>query len=358
MVIKRKPKPLFFVVILTVLAVILLLTGSVCIYLAQPVDRNDDTSIEVVIPNGSSTRQIASILKEKNLIRSDTYFSIFTRVFSHKVLKASTYKFSKSMSLTEIVQSLEKGSSYDPDRLVMTFKEGQRLLQYVSVIEKQTSYSEEEILLIMNDTEFLHSLIQKYWFLTDSILNPSIYYPLEGYLAPDTYFFKKDVDVKTIVETLLDEQEQNLEKYRNYLNEENVHSIFTMASVVELEGTNTENRKEIVGIFQNRISNRMNMGSDVTTYYALQLPLTKDLTSSQFSVVNPYNTRASNMGGKLPVGPICNPSISSIEASVFPKDNDYFYFVADKNGKIYYTRTLQEHEQKVAEIKKNGDWIW
>lgn len=358
MVIKRKPKPLFYVIILTVLAVLLLIMGSVCIYLALPVDKNDDTTIEVVIPSGASTRQIASILKEKEVIRSEKYFSIFTRVFSHKVLKASTYKFNKSMSLTDIVQSLEKGSSYDPDRLVMTFKEGQRLLQYVSVIEKQTSYSEEEILLIINDKEFLQSLIEKYWFLTNSILNSSIYYPLEGYLAPDTYFFKKDVDIKTIIETLLDEQEKNLEKYRDYFNEENVHSIFTMASVVELEGTNTENRKEIVGIFQNRISNRMNMGSDVTTYYALQLPLTMDLSSNQFSVMNPYNTRATNMGGKLPVGPICNPSMSSIEASVFPNDNDYFYFVADKNGRIYYTKTLQEHEQKVAEIKKNGDWIW
>lgn len=332
--------------------------GSVCIYLALPVDRNDDTTIEVEIPKGSSTREIASILKEKDLIRSDTYFSVFTRIFSHKVLKASTYQFTKSMSLTEIVQSLEKGSSYDPDRLVMTFKEGQRLLQYVAIIEKQTTYTEEEILSIINDREFLLSLIEKYWFLTDSILNSSIYYPLEGYLAPDTYFFKKDVNIKTIIETLLDEEEKNLEKYRNYVNEENIHSIFTMASIVELEGTNTENRKEIVGIFQNRISLKMNMGSDVTTYYALQLPLTTDLSSSQFSVINPYNTRASNMGGKLPVGPICSPSISSIEASIFPSDNDYLYFVADKNGKIYYTKTLQEHEQKVAEIKKNGDWIW
>ena len=356
--IKRKPKPLFYVIILTVLAVILLLMGSVCIYLALPVDRNDDTTIEVEIPKGSSTREIASILKEKDLIRSDTYFSVFTRIFSHKVLKASTYQFTKSMSLTEIVQSLEKGSSYDPDRLVMTFKEGQRLLQYVAIIEKQTTYTEEEILSIINDREFLLSLIEKYWFLTDSILNSSIYYPLEGYLAPDTYFFKKDVNIKTIIETLLDEEEKNLEKYRNYVNEENIHSIFTMASIVELEGTNTENRKEIVGIFQNRISLKMNMGSDVTTYYALQLPLTTDLSSSQFSVINPYNTRASNMGGKLPVGPICSPSISSIEASIFPSDNDYLYFVADKNGKIYYTKTLQEHEQKVAEIKKNGDWIW
>ena len=132
----------------------------------------------------------------------------------------------------------------------------------------------------------------------------------------------------------------------------------TMASIVELEGTNTDNRKMIVGIFENRIKNNMNLGSDVTTYYALQYPMTNDLTAEQFSTINPYNTRATNMMGKMPIGPICNPSLSSLEASIEPTENDYLYFVADKKGNIFYTSTLEEHEQKVQEIKDKGDWIW
>ena len=64
------------------------------------------------------------------------------------------------------------------------------------------------------------------------------------------------------------------------------------------------------------------------------------------------------MGGKLPVGPICNPSVSAIEASINPTENDYLFFVADKHGKIYYTKTEKEHLNKVAEIKEKGDWIW
>ena len=102
----------------------------------------------------------------------------------------------------------------------------------------------------------------------------------------------------------------------------------------------------------------MSLGSDVTTYYAFQEEMNKDLTAKQFNTSNPYNTRASNMGGKLPVGPICNPSIVSIEASFNPTDNDYLYFVADKHGEIFYTKTEKEHINKVNEIKKKGDWIW
>ena len=130
------------------------------------------------------------------------------------------------------------------------------------------------------------------------------------------------------------------------------------ASIVELEGKREEDRKMIVGVFNNRLAKGMNLGSDVTTYYALQYPMTSDLTQAQFATDNPYNTRADNMAGKLPVGPICNPSIMSIDASINPTANDYYYFVADKNAKIYYTKTLQEHNAKVEELKKNGDWIW
>ena len=131
----------------------------------------------------------------------------------------------------------------------------------------------------------------------------------------------------------------------------------TMASIVELEGTNSENRKMIVGIFENRLNSGMNLGSDVTTYYGLQAAMTSDLTSEQFNTSNPYNTRV-GMIGKMPVGPICNPSLSSIEASINPTKSDYLFFVADKNGNIYYTKTNKEHEKKVQEIKDKGDWIW
>ena len=132
----------------------------------------------------------------------------------------------------------------------------------------------------------------------------------------------------------------------------------TMASIVELEGTNSENRKMIVGVFNNRLNSGYNMGSDVTTYYGLQVPMTKDLTTAQFNTVNKYNTRTNAMIGKLPISPISTPSLSSIDATLHPTNNNYLFFVADKNGKIYYSRTNSEHDAKIAEIKRNGDWIW
>ena len=177
-------------------------------------------------------------------------------------------------------------------------------------------------------------------------------------MFPETYYFEnKDVEIEEIFETMLKQMDKSLENYKSKI-QEKPHYYLTMASIVELEGTNTENKEMIVGVFENRLANKMNLGSDVTTYYGLQLPMTSDLTTEQFNTVNAYNTRSATMIGKMPAGPICNPGKGSISASINPTKNDYYYFVADKNGKIYFTKTSAEHNRKIAEIKANGDWIW
>ena len=272
-------------------------------------------------------------------------------------LKASTYRFKRSMSLREVIELLENGYINNDDALKLTFKPGERVTDYAKVISSNTSASYDEVVSLMKDKQYITSLINDYWFLTDKILDDNIYYPLEGYLAPDTYFFDKDVSTKEIIKTLLDEMEGNLEVYKSIMIND-PHYYMTMASIVQLEGTNTENRRQIVGVFKNRLASGYNLGSDVTTYYALQVDMKEDLSAAQFATNSPYNTRGANMIGKMPIGPICNPSTSSIEASVNPDQNDYFFFVADKHGNIYFTKTNAEHEKMVAEIKAKGDWIF
>lgn len=327
-------------------------------YLSGPVDSSNNTDIEVVIPSGTSTKNIGKILKEKNLIRNELFFSVYVKLNSKNSLKASVYTLRKSMELSKIVNILTNGNNYNENVVTITFKEGMRLTDYAKEIASKTNNTYEQVIDVCNDKEYLNTLINKYWFLTDDILDSNIYYPLEGYLAPNTYQFKdKDVSVKDIVKVMLDQTDKELTKYKDKITD-NIHYYITMASIVELEGTNTKNRKMIVGVFNNRLKSKMNIGSDVTTYYALQYPMTSDLTTKQFATVNPYNTRGANMEGKMPIGPICNPSMSSIEASINPTDNNYLYFVADKNKEIFYSRTLKEHEALVQEIKDKGDWIW
>ena len=357
MVVKRK-KAKLLLVLLVCGAIGLFTLAGVWLVLASPTNRKSKDDIEVIIPVGATSRQIGTILKNKDLIRNEFFFNVYIKLNRVGTMKASTYTMSKSMSLSEIVDSLVNGNSYNPDTIKITFKEGEWITDYAKDISDKTNHTYEEVLTVMKNKTYIKTLIEKYWFLTDAILNESIYYPLEGYLAPNTYnFSNKDVKVETIIETMLSQTEKNLNKYKSNMTKD-VHYYMTMASMVELEGTNTENRKQITSVFENRLSSGMNLGSDVTTYYALQHPMTQDLTNAQFATANPYNTRSTTMMGKMPIGPICNPSTSSIEASINPTDSTYYYFVADKYGKIYFTSTLAEHNAKVKEIKDSGGWIW
>lgn len=355
MVKKVRPKPLLLLFIFF----LFLCIGSFMTwqYLEGPVDKNDTEEVEIKIESGTSSTRIGEILKEKKLIKSTLLFKIHLKIEHVESLKASTYKFSKSMSLSEIIRALEQGVVSNEGAIKITFREGERIPDYAEDIADSLKLSSEEVINILNNEEYLKELISKYWFLTEDILQDGIYYPLEGYLAPETYFFDKDADVYDVIERLLNQMDANLEEYKMVV-EKDPHYYLTMASIVQLEGTNTENRKMIVGVFENRLSNGMNLGSDVTTYYALQRSMKEDLSASEFATVNPYNTRGGGMIGKMPIGPICNPSMSAIEASVEPTENDNFFFVADKYGKIYFTKNNAEHDKKVAEIKANGDWIF
>ena len=343
--------------IFLILGLLLLGTFGFYQYEISPVDKKSMATYEVVVKQGMSTSEIANLLKEKNLIKNSFFFKVYMKLNRKQTIKAATYDLKKSMDLDTIISLLEVGKANDD--ISITFKEGKTIKDYAKVLSTNTNISEEDFLAKMKDKTYLTSLINSYWFLTDTILNDDIYYGLEGYLAPDTYNFKdKDVSIEEVVKTLLDQEEKNLEPYKNKVNKANIHDILTLASMAELEGVKEKDRKMIVGVFQNRLSKNMNLGSDVTTYYAFSEDMTKDLTSEMFNTYNPYNTRSSQMAGKLPVGPICNPSKSSIEASINPTSSDYYYFVADKNGNVYYTKTSSEHSAKVKELKDKGDWIW
>ena len=350
---KLKKKVKVTVILLIVVGIILIGSSLLYTYYVSPVDKKSQADIELVIEPGMSTKQIGELLEKRGLIKSSKFFLVYTKINNCASLKASTYDLKKSMNMGEIVKNICSGNSYNNNVVRITFKEGKRITDYAKVISEKLDVNYEEVINTMNDTNYLKSLQQDYWFLTNDIFDSRIYYPLEGYLAPDTYEFSKDSSVKEIIQVMLDQTAKNLSSYRS-LN--NIHKYITLASMAELEGVNTKDRKMIVGVFNNRLA--ANLGSDVTTYYAFQKNMTGDLTAKEFATSNPYNTRASDMAGKLPVGPICSVSKSSIDASINPTANDYYYFVADKNGKIYYNKTSSGHLQTIKEIKEAGNWIW
>ena len=160
---------------------------------------------------------------------------------------------------------------------------------------------------------------------------------LEGYLFPDTYDFPPLLGAEEVVDRQL--SAFNRKVWDAEKHPKNLRRALIVASLVELEVKRDEERPIVAGVIENRLAKKMPLQLDATVNYAKQkwgrLAI-KELTS----VKSPYNTYL-NKG--LPPGPICSPSIKSIEAALHPAKHDYFYYVAMPDGHQIFAKTLEDH---------------
>lgn len=349
----------FLVVILSFIAISIL--GFIIFYNVglSPVSKSSK-EVDFMVESGSNYYNVIKKLKKSGLIRNEFCFKLYIKFNKVRDLDAGTYKLNKNMSVSDIVNTFKKGNTYNPLAIVITFKEGKNMRSIANTIAVNTKNSEDDVYNLLSDHEYLNKLIDDYWFIDESILNENIYYSLEGYLYPNTYEFQNsDVTVQEIFKVLLDEMGKKLEQYKTDILSSNysIHEILTLASIIELEGSVSDDRSGIAGVFYNRLNNGWSLGSDVTTYYASKIDMNeRDLYQYEIEDQNYYNTRSSFLSGKLPVGPICNPSIESIKAALYPEENNYFYFVSDKNGKTYFSTTYQEHLSTKNDLINSGLW--
>lgn len=360
--VERKKFPIILKVIIPLIVIIILLVVATYIWYTSSINAVDKNNIEtkiVEIESGKGVSGIAETLKENNLIKNVLSFRIYCKLNKVNNLQAGTYELDSNMNVEKIVNKLQLGDVIKKDVTIM-FPEGKNIRTIAKIISDNTNNTYDEAMSIFENKNYAKILIEKYWFLTNEILDKNIYYPLEGYLFPNTYTFEdSNVSIETIVEKMLDETDKVLSKYKFEINSKGytMHEFLSLASVVECEGTNTENRQGIAGVFLNRLKEGMALQSDVTTYYAFKIDFgERDLTYDELNTYNPYNTRGSNMEGLIPIGPVSNISESSIKATLNPTNTDSLFFVADKNGKVYFSRTLEEHNQIITKLQNQGLW--
>ena len=347
------------IVILIILIVIINIGIGVFGFNLSKVD-NKKTNVEINIKNGTSANEIINILDENNLIRSKFFTKVYLK-FSNYNLQAGIYELNTSMNTREILKYLNDGKVTNKYNLRITFNEGLNVRGIAKIISYNTNNKYEDVIKVFEDREYAKKLIDKYWFLTDDILKTGIYYPLEGYLFPDTYeFMNKDVSVDTIITTLLNEFNKKVSPYKEEIENSNynIHELITLASIAESESLPGADRKKVVSVSVNRMKKGMSLGSDMTAYYAYKLDDYKNggLTIEQFNnCSSPYNTRClSKMG--LPIGPISNPSLDSIVGAIEYEDTTYLFYIADCSGKTYFTNTYDEFISKINELQQQGKW--
>lgn len=347
------------VVVLVSIIVILAVLVGLYFYGLSPVSKTSQ-NVEFIVTSGKGKIDIINDLKKEGLLKSKFASIIYVGLHGNN-LQAGKYSLNKSMSTKEIINIISSGKIIEEkNTYTLTFIEGKRIPNYANVIAGVTNTTKEEVLNVLNDKEYLKTLINEYWFLTDDILNENIYYPLEGYLFPDTYEFYNNSSIKDIVKRLLNKMNSVLTPLKEDIeaSKYSVHELITLASVVEIEGANSDDRNGIAGVFYNRLKSGDSLGSDVTTYYGVKVELSeRELYQYEIDdCKNPYNTRGVCNMGRLPIGPISSVGASSIKAAIYPEEHNYYFFVADKNRKTYFTKTGWEHNAVIADLRRQGLW--
>ncbi|OXT07674.1 ABC transporter substrate-binding protein [Thermoanaerobacterium thermosaccharolyticum] len=308
--------------------------------LFKPVD-NNSTQKEIVIPSGSSTVEIAKILRSNNLIRSEWFFIIRARLYDNGVqMKAGKYLLSSNMTTDEIIKKLKDGKSI-VDTIKFTIPEGFSVSEIADRLQQMG---------IVNKNDFINEA-QNGVFNYDFLKNIPQNRPdrLEGYLFPDTYIVKKGLNAHDIINLMLSRFD---EIYKTYIkgNETNVgmstDKIIIIASMIEKEAKIDKDRPLIAGVIYNRLNKNMKLQIDATVEYALGKHKDK-LSLDDLKINSPYNTY---MNYGLPIGPISNPGLKSIEAALNPAKHDYYYYVAQSDGSHIFSKTYigqLEAEKKV-----------
>ena len=321
----------------------------------SPVQPRDNVSTDpgklqasqLKIASGTAAQAIGVNLEKSGLIRSRLAWNLWTKYLTWQNpqggFKAGTYELSPNQSLTQIADKVWKGKVVQS---TYTIPEGWSLKQMGKYFQDKGFFSQEEFLAASTNINR-----QKYPWLPEDITS------LEGFLYPNTYSIPNGkIDPGQIVEQMLQQfsaialpvyQEQRNGTPLNL----SLKDWVTLASIVEKEAVVAKERNLISGVFTSRLQKGMRLESDPTVEYALGIRQTADkpLTFRQVKVKSPYNTYA-NPG--LPPGPIAAPGIESLKATLAPQTTDYLFFVARYDGTHVFSRTLQEHEKAVVQIRR------
>jgi UPF0755 protein len=290
----------------------------------------------VVIPDGSTFQHVAVLLEHERLIKSSTIFVLFGKSQSaDRKVHAGEYELNPGMTPAEILSKLLNGQVLLHS---LTIPEGLTLTQIADLVSQQGLTDREEFLRLAKDREFIVSLGIKAE-------------TLEGYLYPNTYKFPRGIKAREVLVAMVQQLEQEVGPDLLTRMQElkmTMHEVLTLASVIEKETGSGGERPEISAVFHNRLKKHIPLQSDPTVIYGLPA-FDGNLHKKDLSSPSPYNTY--RVQG-LPPGPIANPGIQAIRATLYPSDSSSLYFVSRNDGTHQFSATLIEHNKAVEKYQK------
>ena len=286
-----------------------------------------------VISRGETAGSIAERLQNDGFIRSALAFSYLLYDTGRETsLQSGTYTISAALTPRELARVFEKAPS---EQAVLRIIEGWRLSETAAAVNKAFP--------AISADDFMKAAVvgQRQNTVLAGLAPES---SLEGFLFPDTYFFKPTVTATQIVDALLDQFEKRVgQTLRQAAVDRNttIYDIVKLGSIVEREARDRQESATIAGVYSNRLEIGMKLDADPTIQYAIGE--WRELTLADLEIDSPYNTY--KVAG-LPPTPICSPGQAALDGAAKPAQVPYFYFVAknDGTGDHAFAKTLEEHE--------------
>lgn len=301
------------------------------------VTSTDSSEVVIEIPKGTATKQIGVILKENGCIKSEYTFYLRVRDSEYATkLNYGTFTLRKNMTITEIIDTLVNTRYIEEvETTKITFPEGYTIEQMAVSLEEKGIISQEE---------FLNAVTEEYDYEFIKYIPEGEYkYKLQGFLFPATYEFEVGITARGVVDKMLKTFEERYTKVNSDYS--NIFEVVTRASVIEKEVKLASERATVSGVISNRIEKGMLLEIDACVLY----PLTDGLYDkyrvlyADLEIDSLYNTYKYQ---GLPIGPISNPGIASIEAALNPEEHEWLYYHTDegkKDGSHIFTKTFEEH---------------
>lgn len=292
----------------------------------SPVEKYSQKEVVFTVEVGEGLFDIASNLKKQGLIKSQFLFSVVVTLRNvQNQLQAGTYNLLPRMSIVKIVKIISQGETI---KQRITIIEGWNLRDIAWELENQGMFQAEELFEIADENT-----------------------NLEGYLFPDTYDIGNEEKLEDIIKKILKNFDKKISlelKEEMEKQERTLHQVIIMASLLEKEVQTYEDKKVVAGILWKRLRNNWPLQVDASITY-LTGKKSLSLTKEELAIDSPYNTY--KYPG-LPLGPICNPGLDSIEAAIYYEENPYWFYLTTPNQETIFSKTLEEHNININRYLK------
>lgn len=293
----------------------------------------------IMIKEGMTTADIATLLHEKKLVKDPEAFRMEAR-FKNLAdkLQAGPYQIEGGLSNSQIVDVMVKGHI---KQIRFTVPEGFTVVKTAKKLEAEGLGKADKFIAAAKD-------YAPYAYMQTD--NPNVLFKAEGFIFPATYDFPVGISEEEMLKIMVEQFDKKMQEsgVAKTVQEKNLNmrDVVNMAAMVEMEAVFPEEQPRIAGVFLKRVAIGMPIQSDTTIQYILGAQK-EIITFADTEIQNPYNTYQ-NMG--LPPGPIAGPGLKAIQAVLAPEDNEYLYFVAEKDGHHRFTKTYEEHLQAIKDI--------